>query len=99
MGRKKDDSIQELEKLLNCVGLGNAVAALPQKEDTSYSKLFEGEGAVFSGGQCQRLAIARVLYKESQILVLDEPSNSLDPVAEGQILDHILNHIKMKTVM
>lgn len=99
MGRKKDDSIQELEKLLNCVGLGNAVAALPQKEDTSYSKLFEGEGAVFSGGQCQRLAIARVLYKESQILVLDEPSNSLDPVAEGQILDHILNHIKMKTVI
>lgn len=99
LGKEKVDREQELINLLSYVGLDSAVAALPQKEDTAYSKLFVGEGAIFSGGQCQRLAIARVLYKESQILVLDEPSNSLDPVAEGQILDHILNHTKVKTVL
>ncbi len=53
------------------------------------TRLFDKNGMVLSGGETQLLAIARAIYKESKVMILDEPSASLDPLAERQIFEFI----------
>ena len=58
---------------------------MPQKENTQLGE----KGAALSGGQQQRIGLARALYKKSEILILDEATNSLDKFSEDEILDTI----------
>ena len=60
---------------------------LPLGYDTPLQRIFEEKGAELSGGQWQKLAIARAFYKKSAILILDEPTAALDPLAEAAIFD------------
>lgn len=60
---------------------------LPDKYDTPLMRYFEDNGIELSGGQWQKLAIARAFYSESDILILDEPTASLDPMAEQEIFN------------
>ena len=69
------------------VGLQAAVADLPQGLDTVLSKQYD-DGADLSVGQWQRIAIARALIRPAQVMVLDEPTASLDPLAEVEIFRH-----------
>lgn len=73
--------------VLRRVGLGEMVAALPLGLDTVLSKEYE-DGAELSGGQWQRIAIARALLRPAQVMVLDEPTAALDPLAEVAIFRH-----------
>lgn len=66
-------------------GLTKAVAELPKGLDTPVGRDVFLDGVLFSGGQMQRLMLARALYKDGQILVLDEPTAALDPLAEQDI--------------
>ena len=59
--------------------------SLPKGIDTPIFKQFEKEGIEMSGGEQQKLAIARALYKNSPIVILDEPTAALDPIAEYEI--------------
>ena len=63
------------------------VRELPLGYDTPLQRRFEESGAELSGGQWQKLAIARAFYKRSQILILDEPTAALDPLAEAAVFD------------
>ena len=68
-------------------GIYDKVAALPQGLDTKLEKLVFEEAIELSGGQTQRLMLARALYKNGPILVLDEPTAALDPIAESEIYE------------
>ena len=57
--------------------------------DAYISKFFTSEGLILSGGQTQKLALARVLYRKDTILILDEVSSNLDPKAEHEIFNKL----------
>lgn len=63
------------------------ITRLPNGYDTPLMRIFEPQGIELSGGQWQKLAIARAFYSDSDILILDEPTASLDPIAEQEIFN------------
>lgn len=63
------------------------IEALPRGYDTPLTRMFEEDGIELSGGQWQKLAVARAFYKDSDILILDEPTAALDAIAEQEIFD------------
>ena len=78
---------EEGRKILKQVGLLEAVDALPKGIHTNIGKNYDKEGIELSGGQLQKIAIARSLIKPAQILILDEPTSALDPLAEAAIYE------------
>ena len=72
-------------KLLEQVGLGKKMEALPAGIHTHLGKQFEEDGTELSGGEGQKLAIARAFYKKTPVVILDEPASALDPLAEYEI--------------
>ena len=62
-----------------------AVSSLKDGLATYMSKQFDSEGVEFSGGEGQKVAIARALYKDAPVVILDEPTSALDPIAEYDI--------------
>ena len=68
-------------------GLGEMVTSAPGGIDAPMTKILEEGGLVLSGGQQQKLLLARALYKNAPILILDEPSAALDPIAESELYE------------
>lgn len=58
---------------------------MPNGTDTCLYKDFSENGVEISGGEAQKIALARALYKDAPFIVLDEPTSSLDPVAEAEV--------------
>ena len=66
-------------------GLGDKLDSLPHGIDTRLDKQINTDGIELSGGEAQKLMMARALYKNAPVLVLDEPTAALDPIAENEI--------------
>lgn len=81
----KEDSPENVDAVLEKVGLLDKVNTLPHGRDTMMFRQFEQDGVQLSGGEQQKLAIARALYKDAPVVILDEPTAALDPVAEYEI--------------
>ncbi len=77
----RQEDMHKTEEILNKVGLDEYIKML----DSNLTKEFDKDGIVCSGGQKQKLAIARALYREADIILLDELSSALDPIAEDRI--------------
>lgn len=77
--------IERVRWCLDKAGLTQDVAALPKGLDTPLGRAVYEDGVELSGGQTQRLMLARALYKGAPILLLDEPTAALDPIAEDDI--------------
>ena len=75
----------KVDHCLAQAGLTEAIAKFPQGVDTHFGREVYLDGVQLSGGQTQRLMLARALYKNGPILVLDEPTAALDPIAENDI--------------
>lgn len=80
----KEDG-QRLQKCLKQSGIGSRIEKLPQGLDTLMVKNVNENAYELSGGEMQKLLLARALYKEAPILILDEPTAALDPVAENEL--------------
>ncbi len=80
-------------------GLSEKVKKYPQELDSMIGKEFDENGIVLSGGEAQKMAIARMLVRDCGILIMDEPSSSLDPISEHEIFSSIMEGTKNKTVI
>ncbi len=76
---------QLAETCLRKAGFGDRLDTLPKGLETSLYKSLDQEGVDISGGEAQKIAIARTLYKNAPFLILDEPTSALDPIAEADI--------------
>ena len=93
---KKID-IDEIKSAASQSDACDFIEALPDKYDTPLMRFFEDNGIELSIGQWQKVAIARAFYRDSDILVLDEPTASLDPMAEQEIFNQFEALRKDKT--
>lgn len=88
------------EEVLRCIklsGLDQKVESLEDGIDTYLSKEYHENGIEMSGGELQKLAIARAFYKNSSLIILDEPTSALDPIAEAEIFEHFSELVTNKT--
>lgn len=75
------------------------VEALENGMDTTVTREFDENGVVFSGGESQKIAIARIFAGNCRIAILDEPSSALDPIAESKMYDNMFRACRDKTVI
>ena len=78
-------------------GLSEKIESLERGLETSVGREFDEDGIEFSGGEGQKLACARAFYRDSPIVILDEPTASLDPIAESNLYERFNNIIGDKT--
>lgn len=76
---------ERAESCLEKAGFGEGLKAMPEGLETCLYKDYEGDGVEISGGEAQKIALARALYKNAPFIILDEPTAALDPVAEYEI--------------
>lgn len=88
-----------IRQALTDSGLISRINKLPAGLDTQLTNEFSKEGMNLSGGESQKLAIARVFYKDASLMILDEPSSALDPIAEYQLNHAMMEATKDKTVI
>lgn len=79
--------VEKIERLLNQVGMLDKVRSLPKGLNTYITEEYNDEGTDLSGGEKQKIAIARAFYKKDPFNILDEPTSALDPLAERGIFD------------
>lgn len=90
---------ERIKEALTDSGLMSRVDRLSSGLNTELTTEFSKEGVNLSGGESQKLAIARVFYKNAGLMILDEPSSALDPIAEYQINHAMLKATNDKTVI
>lgn len=95
MGRDGTDA--EVVEALQKAGIYEKVMSLPRGIDTALTKEFDENGTLLSGGECQKLLVARAFAKPAAVAVFDEPSSALDPIAEHELLSGILQETDGKT--
>lgn len=95
MGRDGTDA--EVVEALQKAGVYEKVMSLPLGIDTTLTKEFDENGTLLSGGECQKLLVARAFAKPAAVAVFDEPSSALDPIAEHELLSGILQETDGKT--
>lgn len=94
---KEKTDYDKINKCIELSGLSDVVYKLKDGTNTNMLKELDKNGTIFSGGQVQKLMIARCLYKDSPIIVLDEPTSALDALAESEIYEKYNSLINQKT--
>ncbi len=84
---------------LKTAGAYEKIGKLPNKENSILTKEFDPDGILLSGGETQKVTIARLFARDFEIAILDEPSSALDPVAESKMYDALMEGTKGKTVI
>lgn len=83
----EDADKERMEACLKKAGLYEKIQALPKKEKSYITQTLDPKGIVLSGGETQKLLLAKAMYKDGPMLILDEPTSALDPIAESKIYE------------
>lgn len=94
-----DENNQDMDKIYEISNLKDWVGRLKDGDKTHIYKYFVEDGVEPSGGEAQKLAIARALYKNAPIVVLDEPTAAMDPISEYEIYKNFDGLVKNKTAV
>lgn len=91
--------INEIMTSIENSGLNTKIENLPQGINTSVGRELDDNGVEFSGGEGQKLAVARADYRNAAILILDEPTSALDPIAEYELFSRLNEIAQNKTTI
>ena len=91
--------LNRLENAIQKIHFEQKVKELPKGFDTSCMKILDEDGVQFSGGEEQKILLARALYKDSPIIILDEPTSSMDPISEDKLYQEFNKIINDKTTI
>ncbi len=97
-----EETETERERITEALKKGRLYGRIAEEEkgiESTVTKEFDADGIEFSGGQVQKLALSRVFARDCGIVILDEPSASLDPVSEAEMYESMLELMKEKTVI
>lgn len=89
----------EAEQMLKRSGAWSKISTFENGVDTVLTREFDDNGAGLSGGENQKLAVARMFAKDFDLAILDEPSSALDPIAEYKMYENLITATKNKTVI
>ena len=81
----EDIDSEKMDRVINMAGLMDKIESLPSGKETLLVKSVYSDAIELSGGETQKLMLARALYKDAPIIILDEPTAALDPIAENEI--------------
>lgn len=96
--KNQKDSV-DIDDYLIRMGLNNKIDSLPKGVNTTVSKMFDEYGVELSGGEYQKIALIRAINKNGSLLVLDEPSSALDPIAENELFNGFKQAMENKTTL
>lgn len=96
---EEKDNEEKMIDSLGIVGIGKILENIPNGQQTELSKEFSSEGVELSGGEWQKLAISRGVFRNAEVIVLDEPTAALDPIAEEKQLEALDSIFKDKSVI
>ena len=88
-----------VENALRQSGAYERVMKMPHGMDTMLTREFDDKGEVLSGGEAQKIALARVFASDSPVVILDEPTSALDPVAEYQLFENMMAACRDRAVV
>lgn len=95
--RSEDTDTARFWKVVKEAGLYDKINSLPNKEKTYITQTFDLSGILLSGGETQKMLLARALYKGAPLLLLDEPTSALDPLSEEEMYKQYLSFTKGNT--
>ena len=90
---------EKVNEALRLAGAYDKVMSLPKGINTILTREFDDEGAMLSGGEFQKIVVARAFVRECHFKVFDEPSSALDPIAEAQLFDNIYESCRKNTLV
>lgn len=90
---------ETVKAALKRAGIYDKIQSLPLGVDSALTKEFDSDGAVFSGGEAQKLSIARIFAGDHEIVIMDEPTSALDPIAEQKMYQNMFEACEGKTVI
>ena len=98
-GNITDEDREIVKASLQKAGISEKIEALPNGVDTTVTREFDKEGAMFSGGEAQKISIARLFAGGQEIVIMDEPTSALDPIAEQEMYRNMFEACQGKTVI
>ncbi len=99
MGRHYENEDEMVISALKRAGVYEKIETLPKGINNMMTKEFDDDGAVLSGGESQKVAVARTFIKEAPMKIFDEPSSALDPIAEYDLFKNIMKEGRDHTML